>query len=170
MPRTQLTRRRSPFAPLFTSRVVPPALPSLAEAIDEMNARASALMRDFFATVPEWQGLERFPTLNVSETKNEFTVTAELPGMSASDVKVDYTDGVLTIKGEKEKEETKEEDDRTYYLYERRYGSFQRSLPFPGGIDEDKITAEFKNGLLTVHLPKSEEVKTSGRTVPITEA
>jgi len=110
---------------------------------------------------------EKFPTLNVSEGKTEFTVTAELPGMTEKDVTVAYCDGVLTIRGEKQREEMKEEDDRKFYLWERRFGSFQRSLPFPGGISEEKMTAEFKNGILTIHLPKAEEAKAKERTIPI---
>jgi HSP20 family protein len=107
--------------------------------------------------------------MNLSEGKNEFTVTAELPGMTAKDVTIDYCDGVLTIRGEKEHEETKEEDDRTYYVWERRFGSFQRALPFPGGIAEDKIAADFKDGVLTVHLPKAEEAKTKKRQITVGE-
>jgi HSP20 family protein len=82
-------------------------------------------------------------------------------------VSIDYTDGMLTIKGEKVEEKTKEEDDRKWYLWERRYGSFQRALPFPGGIAEDKLRAEFKDGVLTVHLPKAEEAKTKRHHIPI---
>jgi HSP20 family protein len=88
--------------------------------------------------------------------------------MTAADVKVEYSQGVLTVRGEKVKEETKE-DDRKWYMWERRFGSFQRSLPFPGGIDEKKVAAEFKDGVLKVHLPKTEEAKTKHHTIPISE-
>jgi HSP20 family protein len=94
-------------------------------------------------------------------------VTAELPGMTQKDVTIDYCDGVLTIKGEKEHEETKGEDGKKYYLWERRFGSFQRALPFPGGIAEDGIAADFKDDVLTVHLPKSDDAKAKRRRIPI---
>jgi HSP20 family protein len=80
-------------------------------------------------------------------------VTAELPGMSEADIDVKYVDGTLTIRGEKKEE--KEEKKKDYYLSERRYGSFQRAFQVPNGVDADKIDAAFKNGVLTVTLPKS---------------
>jgi len=171
MPRTKITRRRpsptlfrTPFfsAPFFSGSDIP----SLTQAAEEMSARANEMMQAF-GGYPDFLGAEQFPALNVSEAKDEFTVTAELPGMTTKDVTIDYCDGVLTIRGEKEHEEKKEEDGRKYYMWERRFGSFQRALPFPGGIAEDKIAAEFKDGVLTVHLPKAEEAKTNHRAIPI---
>jgi HSP20 family molecular chaperone IbpA len=171
MKRTKITRRRPDIAtsffraPRFTAPMFPAdGFPSLTKAAEEISARANELMQSAFGDFP---AIERFPALNVSETKQEFTVTAELPGMTTKDVTIDYCDGVLTIRGEKEHEETKEEDDRKYYMWERRFGSFQRALPFPGGIAEDKIAAEFKDGVLTVHMPKAEGAKTNHRPIPI---
>ncbi len=176
MKRTKITRRRpnlaTPFfrAPLFPAPLFPaPGFQSLTQAADQMGERANEMMRSAFAGFPEFSAADRFPALNVSEAKNEFTVTAELPGMTAENVTVDFSDGVLSIRGEKEHEETKEEDDRKYYMWERRFGSFQRALPFPGGIAEDKIAAEFKDGVLTVHLPKAEEAKANLRPIPISK-
>jgi HSP20 family protein len=169
MTSTRITRRpvtapffRTPFFPAST-------LPNLAQAFEEMNARTNEMMQNVFAGFPAIETGEKFPMLNVSEAKDEFRVTAELPGMTTKDVTIDYLDGVLTIRGEKTKEETKEEEDRKYYMWERRYGTFQRALPFPGGISEDKITAEFKDGILTVHLPKAEEAKAKNRQIPINQ-
>jgi HSP20 family protein len=167
MPRTKMTRAPLFRAPFFSNPLLAESgIPSLSEIAEEMNARASDWMQTAFAGFPD-MGAERFPALNVSEAKDEFTVTAELPGMTNKDVNIDYCDGVLTIRGEKEHEEKKEEDGRKYYMWERRFGSFQRALPFPGGIAEDKIVAEFKDGVLTVHLPKAEEAKTNHRSIPI---
>lgn len=173
MTRTKITRRysnptlfRTPFLadPFFPVS----GIPSLAKATEEMTARANEMM-SAFNSFPDLPNAELFPALNLSEGKEEFMVTAELPGMTAKDVTIDYCDGVLTIRGEKEHEEKKEEDGRKYYMWERRFGSFQRALPFPGGIAEDKIAAEFKDGVLTVHLPKAEEAKTNHRPIPISE-
>ena len=104
---------------------------------------------------------------HIAERKDEFTIPAELSGMKSEDVSVDCTDGMLTIRGEKVSEKTEKEDDRTYYMWERRFGTFQRTLPFPGGIDDKKIAAEFKDGVLNVRLPKTEEVKPKRQAIPI---
>ena len=166
---TRITRRRTSAPLFFRAPFFPaPGFSSLAQAIDEMTSR-NDLLQTAFANFPEIPIGDQFPALNASESKTEFTVTAELPGMSAGDVSVDYCDGVLTIKGEKVHEETKQEDDKKYYMWERRFGSFQRALPFPGGIADGKIKAEFKDGVLTVHLPKAEEDKLTNRKIEITQ-
>jgi HSP20 family protein len=85
-------------------------------------------------------------------------VKAEVPGMDAKDVNITLNDGLLTIKGEKKVE--KEEKDEGYHLTERRYGSFSRSIRLPSDIQSDKIKANYKNGLLTITMPKSEKAKT----------
>jgi HSP20 family protein len=169
MPGTKISTMRPSRtfrAPLFQTvfnRPLFPAFPDQDPLTQEMNKMISSV----FGETPEFLSVEKFPALNLSEAKTEFTISAELPGMVAADVKIDYTDGVLTIRGEKTHEETKEEEDRKYYLWERRFGSFQRSIPFPGGIAEDKIFADFKDGILTVHLPKAEEAKAKSLEVPI---
>jgi HSP20 family protein len=126
-------------------------------------------MASAFAGAPEFPSMDWFPAVNVSEADSEFTVTAELPGLTAKDVTVDFCDGTLTIRGEKTEEETKKENDRKYYRWERQFGSFQRSFPFPGGIDETKIAADFRDGILTVRLPKAEAAKVKHREIAITE-
>jgi HSP20 family protein len=169
MSRTTISRRPS----FFTAFTAPPVLKTsplrdLSPSLEQLNARANELFRATFGEMPELTA-EQFPALNVSEDKNEFTVTAELPGMSMKDITVDYCDGVLTIQGQKEHEESKGDKGKNYYVWERRFGSFQRALPIPGGIAEDQLTADYKDGLLTVHLPKNEESKSKRRTVPIAE-
>jgi HSP20 family protein len=102
--------------------------------------------------VREW-----LPSLDVSETKNDLVVKAELPGMDPKDINISLSNGLLTITGEKKQE--KEEKDENYHLIERSYGSFTRSVRLPREVQSDKITASFKNGVLRVTLPKSEEAK-----------
>jgi HSP20 family protein len=98
------------------------------------------------------------PALDVYEEKDDLVIKAELPGMEKDNVEVSLTDHTLTIKGEKKKEdEVKEEK---YYRSERSYGSFVRSLQLPTDVQADKIKASFKNGILEVRLPKTEEAKT----------
>ena len=103
-----------------------------------------------------------FPNLELSETDREVRITAEVPGMSEKDVELLLDDGVLTIRGEK-KSET-EDKDRGYS--ELHYGRFERRIALPSGVDEKAAKADFRNGVLTVTLPKSEEAE-RGRRIPI---
>jgi HSP20 family protein len=100
---------------------------------------------------------EWLPSVDVSETKNDLVVRAELPGLESKDIDISMNNGYLTIKGEKKNE--REEKDENYHLIERSYGSFSRSVRLPKEVLSDKITASFKNGILKITLPKSEEAK-----------
>ena len=97
------------------------------------------------------------PRINVEENDNAWTITAELPGVDKGDVKVNYQDNVLTISGEKKFE--KEDKDKNYHRVERSYGKFSRSLNINSAILADKIDASYKDGVLTISLPKAEEAK-----------
>ena len=154
MARMKLTRRQFPFTPGFLPS---PVLAPFGE-FDDLNATTQHLFDEVFGKEFPVKTQGWAPAINVAETKDEFTVTAELPGMKSEDVSVDFTDGML---------KTEKDDDRTYYMWERRFGTFQRTLPFPGGIDDKKIAAEFKDGVLTVRLPKTEEVKPKRQAIPI---
>src|SRR6476619_2321339 len=105
------------------------------------------------------------PAVDVVEKEKAYEITAELPGMDESNIDVKFSDGTLTIKGEKREE--KEEKKKDYYLSERRYGSFQRSFPVPESVDTDKIEAKFANGVLTVRLPKSAEAQKDEKKIAI---
>ena len=87
----------------------------------------------------------------------EYTLKAELPGMSKEEVKVTVENGVLSIAGERKAE--KEAQDKKYHRIERSYGSFVRSFTLPEGAVADKVSAEFKDGILKLHLPKDEKAK-----------
>ncbi|NVM25573.1 MAG: Hsp20/alpha crystallin family protein [Desulfobacterales bacterium] len=108
---------------------------------------------------------EWWPTVDVSETKDNFVIKAELPGMDASDVNVSVSGNVLTIKGEKRKEE--EEKDEHHYRAERYYGSFQRSFQLPASMQAEKVEATFDKGVLRVILPKVEEAKKKEVTIKV---
>ncbi|MEJ2070969.1 MAG: Hsp20/alpha crystallin family protein [Syntrophobacterales bacterium] len=97
------------------------------------------------------------PAVDVSETGDKITVKAEIPGMEAKDIEISMVGDTLTIKGEK-KAET-EEKDENYHMVERTYGSFSRAMKLPAVVDAEKVEATYKNGVLTVVLPKMEEVK-----------
>ena len=117
------------------------------------------LMTRFFRDMPMMRegAWDWVPTVDVTETDGNVMVKAELPGMDPKDIDIDITGDVLTLKGEKKSEEEKK--DERYYFRERHYGSFQRTFQLPAGVDNDKVDANFKNGVLTVRIPKSEESK-----------
>ncbi|MDH5347205.1 MAG: Hsp20/alpha crystallin family protein [Nitrospira sp.] len=97
------------------------------------------------------------PSVDISETESEYQIKAEIPDVKKEDVKVTLEDGVLTIQGERKYE--KEEKGKKYHRIERSYGSFVRTFSLPDVIDDDKVKAEFKDGVLNLHLPKSEKAK-----------
>ena len=105
------------------------------------------------------------PSVDVKETDKGFKFTVELPGMEEKDVELTLSDGLLTIKGEKRSET--EEKDENYHLSERRYGSFARSFRVPESVQDDKVSATFDKGVLTIDLPKSEEAKKKSRKIGI---
>ncbi len=103
-------------------------------------------------TVAAWA-----PSVDISEDEKEWLVKADLPEVKKEDVKVTVQDGVLVITGERKFE--KEEKDKKYHRIERSYGNFLRSFTLPDGADGTKVAAEFKDGVLKVHLPKNEKAK-----------
>jgi len=93
------------------------------------------------------------PPVDIEETDKEYLIKAELPDIKKDDVKVETLDGVLTIEGERKQE--KEEKGKKFYRMERSYGKFVRQFALPTEVDATKIQAEFKGGMLFVHLPKT---------------
>ena len=105
------------------------------------------------------------PAVDVNETETEFFLSADMPGLDKKDVSVDIHDGVITIKGERDIDNEKSTDG--YRIRERQLGSFNRSFRLPDNVNEDKVAAKFKNGVLTVTLPKTKEILTEGRQIKI---
>ena len=103
------------------------------------------------------------PAVDVEETADELTLTAELPGLSRDDVEIELENNILTVRGQRS--ETKTSEERRFHVWERRYGSFQRSFTLPRTVSADGISAEFEDGLLRVHMPKAAEAK--GRRIEI---
>jgi HSP20 family protein len=97
------------------------------------------------------------PAIDLSETENEVVVKAVLPGIKPEDVDISVSEGVLTVKGEAKFEQKTEHEN--YYRQEIRYGAFSRSIPLPSRVNHEQADAEFKDGVLTVTLPKAEEVR-----------
>jgi HSP20 family protein len=106
-----------------------------------------------------------WPSIDVEETEAAYIATAELPGMDPKDVELNLRDNVLTISGEKHQEAKSEEGGRRWT--ERSFGRFERTIPFGAEIDADRINASYRNGVLTVTLPKSAKAKESTRKIEI---
>lgn len=138
-----LTRRNDPF-----------------DWIDDMRRTFEGVLGD----VPATRGTG--PAVDVREEEDKYTLEADLPGMGQDDVDLHIENNVLTLKSAREHEEEKKE--QGYLIRERRSTSFTRSFPLPKGVDQDKIDATFKNGVLTVTMPKSEDQ--SGRRIDIKKA
>ena len=130
----------------------------------EMNRLFDDAFRGLDGRLPsEGFGGMGWPHMDVVETDKEYRVAAELPGLEEKDVDLTFQDGVLTLKGEKKVEH----DGKGRLHSERFYGQFQRSFSVGPDVDEDKINASFKNGVLTVVLPKSSEVQSKAKRIAI---
>ncbi len=105
------------------------------------------------------------PQVDVTENDQEIKVAAELPGLTEQDVEVSLANDMLTISGEKKAE--KEDKGENYYRMERSYGSFQRTIPLPTEVEANKVGATFKNGVLTVTLPKSAQAVQNRKKIAI---
>jgi HSP20 family protein len=125
---------------------------------DEMNRLFDRFFsRDLMDGEEYLQTSQWSPSMDISENKDEFVVSAELPGMSKNDIQVTFVDGSLKIEGERHKE--KEDKNVNYHRVERVHGKFCRSFQLPTAIQQNKISAEFKDGILTIRLPKAEETR-----------
>jgi len=127
--------------------------------ITSLRREIDQLFEDFGRGLPSFGKLQLMPSMDVTETDKEIEVTAELPGLEEKDVEINYADGVLTIRGEKNAE--KEEKNKTHHLIERSYGSFARTLQLPAGVDPSKIKATINKGVLkvVVEKPAAKEAK-----------
>ena len=129
-------------------------LEEVSDRLNRMFARPAARTSNGKETmiVADWT-----PSVDISETEGEYQIKAEIPDVKKEDVKVTVEDGVLTIQGERKHE--KEEKGKKFHRIERSYGSFVRTFSLPDVIEEEKVKAEFKDGVLNLHLPKSEKAK-----------
>ena len=128
---------------------------SLASLHDEMDD----LFKDFFS---DWEGgpfwsRTSWPALDIAEDENEFTIKAEVPGCKAEDIDISVHGNILTISGEKKQE--KEEKGKGYRHTERSYGSFRRDVNLASEVDSNKVEATYKDGILSIKLPKTEKTK-----------
>jgi HSP20 family protein len=133
-----------------------------ARELNTIQSEMNRLFNTFFeAPVPGNGGassLRRWlPPMDLVETDDDFVLRADLPGLSESDVKIEFEDNVLTVSGERKAEH--EERKEGYYRVERASGSFSRSLTLPEGVDPDAVKASFDRGVLEIRIPKPEERK-----------
>ena len=112
---------------------------------------------DFGLSVPFFEEREWVPAFDVSESDKELIIKAEIPGMDKKDINITVSDGMLTIKGEKKHE--KKEENEHYHRVERRYGAFSRTGRLPREVKAAKVDATYKDGVLSIKLPKSEAAK-----------
>jgi HSP20 family protein len=105
------------------------------------------------------------PKVDIAEESKHYTITMEVPGVEEKDIDVTIADGTLTVRGEKRHEQ--ENHDRQYHRIERSYGAFQRMISLPNDSKEDAIDAKFKNGILTLTVPKNPNMKPGGRKIAI---
>jgi HSP20 family protein len=141
---------------------------SLHRSIDRLFADAWTGNLEPSLLSETWATRKISPSLDVVDDDKEFRVTVELPGMTDKDVAITVADRLLTIRGEKKEE--KEKKDREVFRRERAYGSFRRTIELPGDVDTDKIEAKFKDGVLTIDLPKTKEAQERVRQIPVKAA
>ena len=139
-----------------------PMIRKMRRAID------SALQDVWEPSGVSWEAPRYFqPRVSVSEDEREIRVQAELPGLKESDIDVTFEPGFLIIKGEKKEEEQRESKLRGTKYSEWRYGSFERRIPLRVDVQESHIQASFDRGVLTVCLPKTEQVRLQARKIPV---
>jgi HSP20 family protein len=119
---------------------------------DEMNRLFSRTVGDGVSSGSAWT-----PAVDIFDTEEAIVLRAELPGLGPDDIDIEIDDNVLTLKGERRFQETV--DEGRFYRLERAYGHFQRSVTLPQGVKADEISADVDNGVLTVRVPKADEVK-----------
>jgi HSP20 family protein len=106
-----------------------------------------------------------WPSVDVVDTGQAFTVSAEMPGLALDDIEIELQDNALTLSGEKKKEYKSDNGGRSYI--ERSYGRFERTIPLAADVDADRVEAHIKNGVLTVTLPKNQKGKEKTRRIPV---
>lgn len=125
---------------------------------DPFKVMREMLRYDPFASLPsEYRANTYVPAFDVKETQDAYIFKADLPGVKEGDLEIQYQGNQLVVRGKREQE--KEEKTDTYYAYERSYGAFARAFTLPSGVDTEHASAELKEGVLTVALPKKPEAQ-----------
>ena len=137
-----------------------PAVSNTAGNFDPFRTMRELMRFDPFAemgTISNWQSIQFNPDFEVKETREGYQFRADLPGIKEKDLEISMTGNRLTVSGHREAEK-RDESDR-YYLYERSYGSFSRSFTLPDGVDNTKVAADLRDGVLTLLVPRRPETQ-----------
>ena len=124
----------------------------LASVHNEMSRLMNGLLEGNGRTTQSW-----VPALDVWETENEIVYAFDLPGIPEDKIQVEFEDGSLTVSADRER--TTETSEDRFYRFERRFGSFSRTIGLPQGVDESSVNADYKNGVLEIHVKKPEQPK-----------
>jgi HSP20 family protein len=142
------------------------------DPFSDMDAMFNRMLSGNFARWPrvspgsqEGRKIEWSPSTDISETDKEYVIRAELPAVKKEDVQVTFEEGIITIKGERRQQ--KEDKDEKYHRVESFYGSFERAFSLPDNVNSDAIRCESKDGILTVHIPKTEIVKQKAKQISV---
>lgn len=146
---------------------------SLRDEMEQLHRSIDRMFEDAWNFGPSllsetWTSRPLVPQLDATEDDKAFRVAIELPGMTDKDVAVSLAERVLTIRGEKKEEQ--ERKDKNVHRKERAYGSFRRVIELPADVDADKIQAAFRNGVLTIDLPKTKEAQAKVKEIPVKAA
>lgn len=120
-----------------------------------MSKRFSDVMDEFFNDAVQSQQNSFVPSIDISETEDQFLISAELPGMDKEDITINLENSRLSISGEREVQ--KEEENKKFHRLETSYGSFERSFQLPDNVDEESVSASYDDGILDISIQKSEE-------------
>jgi len=142
------------------------------DPFSDMDAMFNRMLSGNFARWPrvspgsqEGRKIEWSPSADISETDKEYVIRAELPAVKKEDVQVTFEEGIITIKGERRQQ--KDDKDEKYHRVESFYGSFERAFSLPDNVNSDAIRCESKDGILTVHIPKTEIVKQKAKQISV---
>ena len=163
MPNRDLTPWRNIGTPGFARDPFASFRREMDRLFDDFFAPAEA--RSFGGSAQQAGGRGVWPSLDVDETEQAYTITAELPGVDPQDVQLELRDNALVLRGEKRSERNEEDGGRRYA--ERSYGRFERVVPLPSEVDSEQIEASYDNGLLRVVLPKTAQVRDRTRRIEI---
>jgi HSP20 family protein len=122
------------------------------------NLFDSFMDNGFFNACDRDISLSSYPRVDIVEEKENYKITADMPGLDKKDISVEIKNGVLALSGEKKEEKTERDKDR-YYHFERRFGSFRREFALPDHVDSDHVEAKYANGVLELTLKKTEAAK-----------
>lgn len=153
--------------PAVARRRLPDFTEQLIEPFTQLRNEVDRLFDSFPMRMPSFRfpRVAVIPVIDMSETDKAFKVTAELPGMEPENVEVTFDDGLLRIAGEKR--EQRDENEQGYRFSERTFGAFERSVQLPAAALGDKIKAKFKNGVLTVTVPKDHKAVAKAKRIAI---